>query len=105
MFSEDDDLADLRRKLDDLSHRLETRSQEFVQTGKFSDIHEALINQIRQRQNRLKMRVDAAARVGTKWDLVRAEFTRDNSSIFDDLLQLEELLDAEVMKKRDAPGK
>ena len=105
MSSEDEDLAAFRAKLDDLSHRIETRTREFEQSGEFSDIHEALINQICQRHDKLRMKVDAAARNGTRWDLVRAEFARDKSSIVDDLLQFDQLLDAEAMKKRDATEK
>ena len=51
------------------------------------------------------MKVDAAAREGTSWDLLRAELTRDHSSIFDNLLQIEERLGAEAMKKRDSTEK
>jgi hypothetical protein len=97
-----DDLAAFRGKLDDLSHRLDARTREFTKNGKFSDIHEALISQIRQGHDKLRMKVDAAAREGTSWDLVKAEFTRDHSSIFEDLLQFEERLDAEAMKIRDS---
>ena len=100
-----EDLAALRRKLDDLSRRLDARTREFAQTGEFSDVHEALISQIRQRHDELRTKVDAAAREGTSWDLVRAEFTRDHSSIFDDLLQLEERLDVDAVKKRDLTEK
>jgi len=102
MMSED--FAVFRRKLDDLSHRIEARTREFEQSGEFSDIHERLINEIRQRQDKLRMKVDAAAREGASWDLVRAEFNRDHNSIFDDLLQIEERLDADAMKKRDSTG-
>jgi hypothetical protein len=51
------------------------------------------------------MKVDAVAREGTSWDLARAEFIRDHSSIFDDLLLIDERLDAEAMKKRDSEEK
>ncbi len=51
------------------------------------------------------MKVDTAAREGTSWDLARAEFIRDHSSIFDDLLLIDERLDAEAMKKRDSEEK
>ena len=105
MTTEDEELSTLQRKLDDLSHRLDARTREFSQSGEFSNVHEKLLGQIRQRHDGLKMRVDAAIRDGTKWDLVKAEFARDNSSIFDDLLQLDELLDAETMKKRDTTKK
>ena len=103
MISED--LAVFRRKLDDLSRRIDARTREFKQNGEFSDVQEAMINQICQRQDKLRMKVDAAAREGTSWDLVRAEFTRDHSSIFDDLLQFEERLDADAMKKRNSTEK
>ena len=51
------------------------------------------------------MKVDAAAREDTSWGLARAEFIRDHSSIFDDLLLTDERLDAEAMKKRDSEEK
>lgn len=101
MTSEDKDLAAFRKKLDDLSHLIDARRREFAQRGEFSDVHEALMSEIRQRQDRLRKKVDAASRDGTSWDLVKAEFTRDHSSIFDDLLLIQEMLDADVMKKRD----
>jgi len=100
-----EDLVSLRGKLDELSHRLDARTQEFVQLGEFSDIHEALIGEIRQRHDKLRAKVDAAAGEGMSWDLVKAEFNRDHSSIFDDLLQIEERLDADAMKKRDSTEK
>lgn len=46
------------------------------------------------------MKVASAARDGTRWDLVKAEFARDFSSIFDTFLQLEARLDAGAMKKK-----
>jgi len=96
-----EDWAAFRGKLDDLSRRLDARTREFEQNGEFSDSHEALIIQIRQRQDKLRMRVDAAAREGKNWDFVKAEFMHAHKSIFDDLLQIEERLDADAMKKRD----
>lgn len=105
MTSENEELAAFRKRLDDLSKRIDARKWEFQHTGEFSDIHTTLIRQILQKHDKLKMRVDAVEHGGTRWDLVRAEMIRDNSSLFDDLLQLEELFDAEVIKKRDAPDK
>ena len=90
-----------RGRLDDLSRRLDARTREFEQNGEFLDIHEALTSQIRQRQDKLRIKVDAAAREGKNWNLLKAEFMRDHRSIFDDLLQIEEQLDANAMKKRD----
>src|SRR5262245_19421964 len=95
------DWAALRRTLDELSHRIDARTREFAENGEFSDVHEALISEIRKRQDEFKTKVDAAAREGTSWDLLRAAFARDHSTIFDLLLQFEERLDADAMKKRD----
>jgi hypothetical protein len=100
-----EDLAALRRKLDDLSHRIDARTQEFEQKGEFSDIHDALMRQISQRQDELRMKVDAAAREGTSWGLMRADFTRDCNLLFDELLQFVERLDVDAMKKRDLTEK
>jgi len=102
MIRKDEEFTALSNKLDDLSRRIDARKREFEQTGEFSDAHEALIRAIRQRHDELKAQVDDAAQRGTKRALVRAEIIRDNSSIFDDLLQLQELLDAEALKKHDA---
>jgi hypothetical protein len=88
-----EDPAALRRKLDDLSRRLDARTRELGRNGEFSDIHEALMGDIRKRHDRLRMRVDAADHEGSSWDLVKTEIVRDTSAIFDDLLQLEERLD------------
>jgi hypothetical protein len=99
------DWAAWRRTLDDLSHRLEARTREFAQNGEFLDVHEALISEIRNRQDEFRTKVDAAARQGKSWDLMRADFARDHSAIFDLLLQFEERLDAGAMKKRDSTKK
>jgi hypothetical protein len=37
---------------------------EFAQSGEFSDVHEALMGEIRQRHDELRTKVDAAAREG-----------------------------------------
>jgi predicted nucleic acid-binding Zn-ribbon protein len=100
MISED--LAAFREKLDELSRRIDARKREFEKNGEFSDIHETLISEIRQREDKLRRKVDAVAREGTNWDLVRSEFIRDHRSIYDDLLQIGERLDADAMKKRNS---
>jgi hypothetical protein len=96
----DPDKTAFRKKLDELSDRLHARMEEFRKKGEFSDIHEALMNQIRERNEELKKKVSEAEQKGTRWQLMKAEFARDYSSLFDDLLEFEERLDAEIMKKR-----
>ena len=97
----DPEIAALQKKLDDLSARLRARIEEFRQKGEFSDTHAALLKEIRQRNDALKSKVAEAGQKGTTWDLVKAEFARDYSSLFDDLLEIEERLDAEAMKQKN----
>ena len=96
------DPAALRRELDDLSRRLDARTREFRRNGEFSDVHEALMNDIRNRHDQLRTKVDASVREGRSWDLVKTEFIRDYSSMFDDLLQFEERLDADEGARQEA---
>ena len=95
----DPDQAEFRQKLDDFSARLRKRAEEFRRTGEFSDIHDALLKDIARRNEALISKVAEAERKGSTWDLVKAEFVRDYSSLFDDLLQIEERLDAVTMKQ------
>jgi hypothetical protein len=93
-------LPAFRAEFDDLSRRIDVQTREFEQNGEFSHFHRELMKQINERHDLLRRQVENAAREGTPWDLVKAEFVRDFSSIFDNLLQLEERLDASNMKKR-----
>lgn len=96
----DADKAALERKLNELSDRLRARNIEFRKSGKFSDIHRALLTEIEDRSDALRKRVRDTEAVGSAWELIKAEFERDFSSLYDDLLQLEERLDSELMKKQ-----
>jgi hypothetical protein len=95
----DPDHAAFRKKLDDFSERLHARTEEFRRTGEFSDIHATLLNDIGRRNDALKSKVAEAEHKGKTWDLVKAELARDYGSLFDDLLQIEERLDAATMKQ------
>lgn len=95
------DRTAFKKKLDDFSHRLDQRIKEFGERGEFSDVHKRVADQIHQDQNQLRQKVHAAEQHGGRtWDLLKAEFNRDYSSLFDKLLQLEERLDAETMRKK-----
>ena len=89
-----------RRKLDDLADRLGARIDELRKRGAFSDIHEALLHRICEKNEDLKNKVAKAEGNGTIRELMKAEFERDFSSLSDDFLQFEERLDAESMKHR-----
>lgn len=90
----------LQNRLNELSARVHKLSEEFRNSGEFSHIHRALHIQIQRRRNALRDRVRRAEENGLTWELVRAEFARDFSSLADTFLQLEEWLDSEAMKKR-----
>jgi hypothetical protein len=92
-------LTDFRANLDDLSRRIDSQKREFEQTGELTHVHRELMRQINDRHDLLRRQVETAAREGTRWDLLKAEFVRDFSSIFDNFLQLEERLEASSMKK------
>ena len=90
--------ASVERKLDELSKRLRTRMEEIRRSGRFSDVHQALQNEIEQRNDRLRKRVKQAETDRSLWELIEAEVVRDYNALFDDLLQFEETLDTEFRK-------
>ena len=92
--------TDLEGKLHELSERLQARDAELRKSGEFSDIHRALLAKIQRRSDSLRRRVKETEAAGSSWDLVKAEFARDFSSLYDDLLQLEDRLDSDAMKNR-----
>jgi hypothetical protein len=55
--------------------------------GAFSNIHQHLMKEIRQRSKKLRARVDAAAREGAHGNLLKTEFVRDYDLLFDDFEQ------------------
>ncbi len=94
------DIDVLRYKLDKLSAQLRRRKEELTQFDEFSDIHQALLTEIQDRHDVLRMRVEKAEESGSTRELIRAELARDVSSLFDDFLELEDRLDAGMMKKQ-----
>jgi hypothetical protein len=89
----------LQRSLDEFSNRLARRIEELRKFGEFSGVHEAVLTEIEHRSNALKRRVREAETAGSTWELIKVEFSRDLSSLYDDLLQFEERLDTETTKK------
>ncbi len=92
----------LQSHLDKLSDRLRKRAEEFRRLGEFSDVHQALLTEIQERNDALRKRVKEAEAEGSAWELVKAELARDLSSLYDDLLQLEDRLDSETIKSTRA---
>jgi hypothetical protein len=90
----------MQARLEAFGRLLDARAREFKQTGEFSDQHELLISQIRGRYDLMQARLASAKASGSSWDLIRVEFERDLGSVYDDLLLLNNRLDAEQMKQR-----
>lgn len=90
----------MQARLDAFGRLLDARTREFKETGEFSDQRQLLISQIRGSHDRMQARLASAKASGSSWDLIRVEFERDLGSIYDDLLLLNNRLDAEQMKQR-----
>jgi hypothetical protein len=90
----------MRAQLDEFSQRLDARTLEFKERGELSDVHQSLISQIEGRHARMQARLASVEANGSAWDVIRVEFKRDFRSIYDDLLLLNDRLDASQMKQR-----
>lgn len=89
----------MRARLDEFSQRLDARTREFKETGELSDLHQSLLSQIQGRHDRMQARLASAEASGSAWDVIRIELERDFGSIYDDLLLLDDRLDASQMKQ------
>lgn len=92
-------IADLQRKLDDLSNRLRQRREEFQTKGEFSEPHRKFLDGILQRNDDLRKRVADAAHGGSAWEFTKAELWRDLDDMVNEALLFEEKLDAETTRK------
>jgi len=90
----------LRDKLDEFSRRLDAHVRDWKQRGEFTDIHRSLTEAIMQRRDQLQKKLVSAEATGRAADLIKVELERDIGSLFDDLLQIGEKLDAAEMKGR-----
>jgi hypothetical protein len=94
------ELDRMRGRLEEFSQRLDARTREFKETGELSDLHQSLLNQIQRRRDRMQARLASVEAHGSTWDVLRVEFERDFRSIYDNLLLLDDRLDASQMKHR-----
>jgi len=64
------------------------------------DVHRTLMDDITRRHDQIQKKLALAEAHGTPWDVIKIETERDFSSLFDDLLQINEQLDADEKKGR-----
>jgi hypothetical protein len=89
----------MRAELDAFSQRLDARAREFKERGEFSDLHQSLLSDIQARHDRLQAKLASVEAHGSTWGVAKVECERDFRSIYDDLLLLDERLDADQMKQ------
>lgn len=94
--------ANNKSELDDrlaaLSQRIAERVRQLKEYGRFTDEVERVTSNIEARHKRLNARVSAAIESGEDWDLIKAEFERDYSSLFDNLASFEQKIEADFAK-------
>jgi len=88
----------LKEKLDDFSRRLDDHVRDMKQRGVFSESHRRLVADMAQRRDQINKKLASAEAKGRPWLVIRSETERDFGSLFDDLLQLNERLDADQTK-------
>jgi hypothetical protein len=88
----------LKEKLDDFSRRLDDHVRDMKERGLFSESHQRLVADMTQRRDQINKKLASAEAKGCLWSVIRIETERDFGSLFDDLLQLNERLDADRMK-------
>ena len=91
---------ELKDKLDALSSQLGAHLRDLHERGEFTEEHRALIADITRRQEQFRKKVANVEANGAAWDLIKSETQRDFSSLLDNLLQINEQLDADDMKSR-----
>jgi len=91
---------ELKERLDDFSRRLNAHMHDLKEQGEFTDVHRTLMDDITRRHDQIQKKLALAEAHGTPWDVIKIETERDFSSLFDDLLQINEQLDADEKKGR-----
>jgi hypothetical protein len=83
---------ELKDKLDEFSKRLDAHVRDLKERGEFTDVHRTLIDDIKRRHDQILKQLALAEAHGTPRDVIKIEAERDFSSLFDDLLQINERL-------------
>jgi hypothetical protein len=93
------DEEELKEKLDQFGELLGRKIKEFNRTGRLSDQRRAFLNNIRSSNDALRAKVENAARSHRPWEYTKAELWRDFGTVMNEMFTLDELVDAETMKK------
>jgi len=77
------------KSLETLARELENGAREQSRSGHIAGVHKSALSAIEARQRLHRDRVASAIREGHLWPILKEEFARDFSAIFDNLLRLE----------------
>jgi hypothetical protein len=94
---------ELKERLDDFSRRLNAHVRSWKERGEFTDVHRTSIDDITRRHDQIQKKLASAEAHGTPWDVIKIETERDFSSLFDNLLQINEQLDADEKREDNGP--
>jgi hypothetical protein len=93
------EMDELKQKLDKLGERLRKRTREFQDTGRFSNLHRGFLDEIEKGNDALRAKVESAGRSKDGWEFTKAELWRDYATLVNNVLELDERLDAQTMRK------
>jgi hypothetical protein len=89
----------LNQDLEELGQRLRKRTQEFRTTGGFTFLNQRFLHHVERDNARLRAKVEMAVRAGGVWEFARTELWRDLETLANNLVALEERLDADHRTK------
>ena len=92
------DREDLDLRLRTLSSTVSMLIHDLEARGEFSDVHQAFIDEMRARERRLRVRVDAATDAHGLWALVSTEIARDLQGAADALALCIERINAQAFR-------
>ena len=93
------DYEALKREFAAFSQRLDARAREFKDGGAFATTHAAFVERLHKGHAAVQERLESAVRSGNEWEAAKVEVRRDINALVADFGHLEELFDAQMMKR------
>lgn len=93
------EVEELKQKLDQLGQRLQKRTREFEQTGRFSSLHRDILSGIQNGNDALREKIETAAKSNDGWAYTKAELWRDYATLVNNVIELDERIGAEGARK------
>ena len=94
-----EDYEALKKEFAAFSKRLDARAREFKDNGAFATTHAAYVERVHKGHAAVEARLSSAVHRRDEWEATKAEVRRDINALVGDFAHLEELLDAQMMKR------